>query len=399
MSELAEVAAGAAAPARSPARPWVTSLRRQRRWRAWLVIALVIIAGGTIIALLQRPPANAYLNPDSTGPTGTHALADVLTKLGHNVVITGSAQSAIGSAAAGSTLVVTSPDYLTGQQLAALGRTPADVLLVEPTAIALKDIAPSVELIGSAEPVLVTQPHCGLRAATLAGSAYMGGENLLVVTPEKSLQECYSSTSGPTLVQFQAHGRLVTVLGTGAPLTNADLASEGNAALAINLLPTHTVVWLTPPVAPLPAASAAQKTFFGLVPLAAYLVLAQLAAALLLTIAWRARRLGPLVAEPLPVVVRASETVEGHGRLYEARHTRDKAAEVLRAAALGKLTRAAGLPRGADSAAVVTALAERSSLGEARITELLYGPAPETDRALLALARDLDELEHEVTTT
>jgi hypothetical protein len=399
VSGLADVAVSKAAAAASQTRPAAAGVRAQRGWRSWLVIALIVVAGGSIIALLQRPPANAYLNPDSTAPTGTHALADVLTKLGHDVVMTGSVHAALGSARAGSTLVVTSPDYLTGQQLAALSRTPADVMLVEPTAVSLADIAPPVELIGSAEPVVVTQPHCGLRAAMLAGGADMGAENLLVDTPAGSLQECYSSTSGPTLVQLAVHGRLVTVLGTGAPLTNADLASQGNAALAINLLPTRTIIWLTPPVAPQAATSTGAKTLFGLVPLAVYLVLAQLAAALLLTIAWRARRLGPLVAEPLPVVVRASETVEGHGRLYEARHTRGKAAQALRAAALGRLSRVVGLPRASDPAAVVTALAQRSSLGEARLTELLYGPAPETGRALLALARDLDDLEREVSTT
>lgn len=398
MSGLADLAVSKATPPASQARPATAGVRARRGWQSWLVIALIVVAGGAIIALLQRPPANAYLNPDSTAPAGTHALADVLTKLGHDVVTTGSARTALGSAKAGSTLVVTSPDYLTGQQLAAIGRAPADVVLVEPTAISLADIAPPAELIGSAEPVLVTQPHCSLRAAMLAGSADMGGENLLVDTPARSLRECYSSTSGPTLVQLAVHGRLVTVLGTGAPLTNADLAGQGNAALAINLLPTRTIVWLTPPVAPQAAARTGAKTLFGLVPLAAYLVLAQLAAALLLTIAWRGRRLGPLVAEPLPVVVRASETVEGHGRLYEARHAHGKAAHALRAAALGRLSRAAGLPRAADSAAIVAALAQRSSLGEARLTELLYGPAPETDRALLALARDLDELEREVRT-
>src|SRR5699024_12598639 len=31
---------------------------------------------------------------------------------------------------------------------------------------------------------------------------------------------------------------------------------------------------------------------------------------------WRGRRLGPVVSEPLPVVVRATETLRGRGRVY-----------------------------------------------------------------------------------
>jgi hypothetical protein len=98
----------------------------------------------------------------------------------------------------------------------------------------------------------------------------------------------------------------------------------------------------------------------------------------------------------LPVVVRASETTEGHGRLYQARHARGRAADALRTALLSRVTRAVGLPHGASPEAVAAALARHSAFSEARISALLYGSAPGTDQALLALARDLDELEREV---
>jgi hypothetical protein len=215
--------------------------------------------------------------------------------------------------------------------------------------------------------------------------------------PATAVQRCYTSTSGPTLVQLKARGRTVTVLGTGAPLTNARLASEGNAALAINLLPSHRIVWLVPAVVAVAAATArGPRTFTSLLPLAVYLVTIQLAVAAVLAAAWRARRLGQLVTEPLPVVVRAAETTEGHGRLYQSRHARGQAAEALRSALLSRLERAAGLPPGAGQESVVAAVAQRTGGGASQLAELLYGPAPGTDQALVALARDLDELEREV---
>ncbi len=57
----------------------------------------------------------------------------------------------------------------------------------------------------------------------------------------------------------------------------------------------------------------------------------QLALIGLLVAFWRGRRLGPVVSEPLPVVVRAAEVVEGHGRLYLRAAARDRAAAALRA--------------------------------------------------------------------
>jgi hypothetical protein len=361
------------------------------------VVALASVG----IALLQRPPANQYLSPDSTGANGTHALTDVLTELGHQVVVGTSASAAAAADRAGSTLVVTSPQYLSATELAVLARSRADVLLVEPDSAALRQFAPGVTLApGSAGPVRITRPDCTLAAARLAGTADLGGLAFRVHSPAAAGQQCYVTASGPALVQVRAGARLVTVLGTGAPLTNALLGSEGNAALAINLLAGHRIVWLVPPVAAVAATAAGQpKSFTELVPLTAYLVVAQLAVALLVTMIWRARRLGPLIAEPLPVVVRASETIEGHGRLYQSRHARAQAADGLRTAARARIAAAAGLPAGAAPGAVSAAAAGRTAHPQARITELLYGPQPDSDRALVMLARDLDELEREAGTT
>jgi hypothetical protein len=379
---------------------WAQASARWRRWRSWLIVALIVLLGGTAIAVLHRQPENQYLNPGVVTADGAHALADVLTGLGHQVITATSVPAAARAATRGSTLVITSPRFLSGADLSALARVRASVLLVQPDPASLAAIAAPVGLFGSSEPVVVTAPECDLRAATLAGPADMGGENLLVRTLSAADQQCYTSTSGPTLVQLRARGRTVTVLGTGAPLTNAKLARQGNAALAINLLPSHRIVWLVPAVVAVAApVTAGPRSFTSLVPLAAYLVAIQLALAVLLAVAWRARRLGQLVAEPLPVVVRAAETTEGHGRLYESRHARGQAADALRSALLGRVKRAVGLPHGADQEAVVAALAQRSATGAAQISVWLYGPAPRTDQALMALAHDLDELEREVGTT
>ena len=70
---------------------------------------------------------------------------------------------------------------------------------------------------------------------------------------------------------------------------------------------------------------------------------------MLLVALWRGRRIGPLVAEELPVVVRASETVEGRGRLYRSRRARDRAAQALRTATLQRMLPRLGL--GADTSA------------------------------------------------
>ena len=118
--------------------------------------------------------------------------------------------------------------------------------------------------------------------------------------------------------------------------------------------------------------------------------------AVLLLMLWRARRFGRLVREPLPVSVRASETVEGLGRLYRTARSRRRAADALRAAARSRIAPRLGLRRDDSATAVVEAVAVRTGRPAADLATLLYGAEPGDDAALVALADQLDALEAEV---
>ena len=174
--------------------------------------------------------------------------------------------------------------------------------------------------MAGADEVRPVRPGCTLASATVAGDAAMGGVLMQVRSAAEAAGtgaaagQCYPVDGHPSLVRYRAAGRTVTLLGSGVPLTNAALAQRGNAALALNLLRgSPRLVWLVP--SPPAVTAAGQKSLFQEIPGPAYLVTVQLFVAAGLAALWRTRRLGPLVAEPLPVVVRASETVEGHGRL------------------------------------------------------------------------------------
>lgn len=376
---------------------------RWRRWRTPAGIgAFVLLAVIAIAVLRPSTPVTGYLSPQGTDAFGARALADIVAARGHRVQAVTTVSAAVSAAQPGTTLVVTSPYLLTRAQARALGRTRADLVIIEPDQTTLDILAPRLALDGGGS-ITTLAPACPLAAAMLAGPASMGGPGLRVSGPNlggsagPGVAQCYRQNGRPTLVQFRSAGRLVTVLSTGAPLANTYLAHQGNAALAINLLSgAGPVVWLVPEIPAGGTPAGPPKSFTSLVPLTAYLVAAQLGVALLLTALWRARRLGPLVPEPLPVVVRASETVEGHARLYQSRRARDRVAATLRAAAVGRLMPAVGLPASAAPGAVTAALAARSALDESQVANLLYGAVPASDAALVTLASDLDALEGEV---
>jgi hypothetical protein len=307
-------------------------------------------------------------------------------------------------------LIITSPYLLRPAQLGTLARLPGNLVVVEPDSAVLAALsgpaarapgssaAPRVTVAGADE-VRPVRPGCSLASATVAGDAAMGGVLMQVRSAAEAAAagQCYPVDGHPSLVRYQAAGRTVTLLGSGVPLTNAALAQRGNAALALNLLRgSPRLVWLVP--SPPAVTAAGQKSLFQEIPGPAYLVTVQLFVAAGLAALWRTRRLGPLVAEPLPVVVRASETVEGHGRLYRSRRSRGRAAEVLRDAARHRITGRLALPAGADAGAVCAAVAALTGREPGAVQAILYGPAPRDDAALVALGRDIDALEGEVRT-
>jgi hypothetical protein len=401
------------------------------KWRLPLVLVGVILLCGTLIALLElsNAPATGYLDPASTATTGAHAITDILTARGDTVTrastpaaaeaevqasVQASAQAPAGSAANGTsgvTLVVTNTGLLTGRQLAGLARGPGDRILIGPDQAALAALAPGVTWHGTG-PVQARPPGCALAAARLAGSADMGGGQFATRPAPRPRRHrspragtgvpalCYPSGGFASLVRYTAAGRVITVLGSGNAFTNGSLAKLGNAALALNLLSGPSrIVWLVPgPQPPATAPPGGQQSLLSLIPLPAYLVAIQLAVAVVLAAIWRSRRLGPLVPEPLPVVVRASETVEGHAGLYRSRRARGRAAAALRTAMLDRTRPALGLPQDAGAADVVAAFSARSGSGPDRIEAMLFGPAPRDDAALVALADNLDALEREVRT-
>jgi hypothetical protein len=168
----------------------------------------------------------------------------------------------------------------------------------------------------------------------------------------------------------------------------------------MNLLAaTPRIVWLVPgPPAVLAAPAHGGRPLGSLIPAPVYYVAIQLGIVVLLTAAWRMRRLGPLVAEPLPVTVRACETVEGHGRLYRSRRARDRAAAALRGAALRRIAVRLGLPPGTPPRVISQELASRTGRGADEIEAILFGAVPADDAALVRLAAGLDVLEGQVLT-
>lgn len=365
----------------------------RRMWRAGRVpalIALLVLLTGVAIAAAGSQTDSGRLDPRAVDDSGSRAVAQLLREQGVQVDLVRSNEEAAAAGAA-ATLLVAFPDRLTDAQLGALRRGPADLVLLAPGNDVLRALAPGVQR-GPAVNVQTREAGCQLPAARAAGRADTGGDTYRVAG---TVTRCFAAEPGPTVVQVQSQGRTVTVLGASTLLTNDAIDDAGNAALALGLLGARPrLVWFLPSLAELPAGG--EQSFTELIPRGWLWGAAQLGIAVALLALWRARRLGPVVAEPLPVVVRAAEAVEGRSRLYRRAGATGRAAEQLRTAARRRLLPMLGMPRRSAPAAIVDAVAARTGRAGADVGVLLYGAAPVGDAELVRLADALDAVLKEV---
>ncbi|WP_248961767.1 DUF4350 domain-containing protein [Sphaerisporangium perillae] len=391
MTLTAPPPAATSAPAPSmSASPTARSMWRGSR--GVILLGLIVVLVAALTALLTGTSTEGRrLDPADATLTGGKALAQILQRRGVRVERVSTVEDVVRLDGPGSLLLVSDTSFLDPVDFTRLSRTQAHRLIVGAVP-GLEVLAPGVAPAGAAAP-RSREPRCDLPAAVRAGSAYLGGT---AFTGPRGSIGCYPGSEGPSLV-VSPGARTVTVVGDGAFMTNQRLAEDGNAALAINLAGVRPVlIWLVPPDLPQVTPGSGRASAGDLIPAGIPWAVLQLGIAVLVVAFWRGRRLGPVVVERLPVVVRAAETVEGRGRLYRARRARDRASATLRAACVSRLTPRLGLSGDATPNEIIAATALRTGQDAVWVRSVMYGPIPADDAGLIALAGHLDTLERQV---
>jgi hypothetical protein len=371
----------------------------------------MIVVVALVGAVLVNSQTRGFLDPRAVDPAGSRALAVLLDQDGADIRRETDAARVSAGLRADDTLLVAFPDRLDRRTARSLAASGADLVLIASGrpqdwvdgverrrgGAAAEDDDPAGAGSGTEG---VRAPACSLPAAAAAGLAEVADVSYAAARPPGGdALLCYADDGLAGLaVIVDGAGRRTSLLGDPRPLTNDRLDEEGNAALALGLLGTEgRLVWLLSPVtAGSPQAAA---SLLELVPPGLWWVFGQLAVVVALAAIWRARRLGPVVPEPLPVVVRAAEATEGRARLYRRFRAAERAGQALREATRTRLGLRLGLPRAVPREVLVEAAAQRAGRGPAEVDALLHGgAAPErlTDAGLVRLADALDTLEGEV---
>ena len=362
------------------------TVARTRRW-----LPFVLVAAGIAVAVLLaggggNDTGRAY-DPTSTSPTGTKALVDTLRELDVDVSVDAGSPNSHTTA-----LLVLVDGMSDAQRLAISSWVGAGGTLV------VADRGSPLNPYRTARPTILglvqrdLSRGCDVPALRQVGHVLVPQAALLVPRPPGA--GCFTSGSGAWLVtEPQGRGNLV-VLGGADPFTNETLGQADNGLLAVTLLAPTKAAHVQ--VLPLPAPGGGRKSLTDLVASNVKQALLQLGVAFVIYAVWRARRLGRPVVESQPVEIPGSELVNAVGRLFQRAHARGRAADVVRDRTRRSLAARLGLPADASVDDVAGAAAARAGRSPDEVRAVLGGPEPDDERALLALAQELETLNREV---
>lgn len=366
-----------------------------RRHRVLVIIGTLFIAMIAVqaVALFAAPADRERLSVRNAAPDGGMALAHVLERQGVKVTATSTLQETVDAFLnAGGEATVFLYDrngYLDAGQLEELSEGVGELVLAAPRTQTLSALTDEIRHAGVLPDSLKTVgPECSVPDAIAAGAITTTGS--FVYTAR---EVCYKGGHNSGIYARSADGR-ITVIGSASILGNGQLDKEGNAALALRTLgKSPELIWFLPAVSEVRTGSDG-PTINDLVPPWTSFLGLWLAVTAFAAVLWRGRRHGPLVAEPLPVVVKASETVEGRARLYQDSRAIGVAADCLRAGSLARLAHHFRLGPEASVDSVIDAIERRfGNNGEAR--RILKGIRPSNDGELVRWAQQLDHLEKE----
>lgn len=369
---------------------------RLRRWRSLIVIIISVLVVG-VLSMLIRPTGNTIpLHPQNSEETGAMALTQILKERGVQVQTTGSVSSAVSQADANTTVFVYDAYFVDTSRYSDIVAAGANLVVVEPSVQTLRSLDLDLA-IGNQEfsqnPSELVTAQCDDPDAQAANAIPVGSRGF-VASADSDAIVCFApETTGPFATSADGKVRLFSEPNA---LMNENLATAGNAALAIRALgEKENVVWLIPSRSQGEVGAEAPSMMDFLPPW--FGTIMALAVAIVVFLAfWRGRRMGRLVTEPLPVVVRAAESTIGLGRMYRRSSEIGHAAQALRAGTALRCAQRLGVAPTAPGTAIASAVAHAINRPYEEIADLFLGSPPTNEAGLIALAQMLDRLESEV---
>lgn len=368
---------------------WVT------RRGAVLVALLLVLAVGVGWVLVRLTASNDIrYDPANPGARGAEAVASVLADQGVRVHRVSAIPEAIRRGGdAQTSVLVSDPRSVSAQRLRELAagvRGAARLILVAPSS---EQLAEAFDLPDDATyfPGPTASGECDLGW----GQDLSMPANSTGYTAPADAASCFTDSGYSAAYEAPANGShpALLVLGSSRILANSSMKLGDNAAIGLRALGQNPqLVWVSGTFDPNSTTAQEDSPWPTWLSPALWL----LAAATVLLMLWRGRRLGRLVSEPLPVIVPANETTVARGQLYRRARDTTRTAQVLRSATRTRLRGFLGLPPGTPDVELVRRVAAQTGRSDHEVGALLgTDPHPMDEHSLSTLAQELSALERQ----
>jgi hypothetical protein len=376
--------------------------RKRPRLLIPVIVALLVVASALTVTVLTGDSQHntGDLDPANPGFTGAQGLAHVLSDHGIMVIVVRSQRELLDqSVDSATTVAITGTSKLSGRtaQVALAHAAPAaSLVLLDPD----NEVTTGMRLPVSSHRTDLTDVTAGCQGTAVGADFRLAQADLAYVPAAdgSAATTCFTDKvdGGGAMLTLPATGGRppVTLLGDESLITNGAILESDNAGIALRLLGgTDRLIWYVPSMDDITATDSSSRS---ITPAWFQSGLVLGTSAVVLLCLWRGRRLGRLVSEPLPVIVRAVETTESRGRMYRRSRDRTRALAVLQQATLKRLASSLGLSATSPVSSVAAASAAVSRREYLDVLRLLESPAAHDDSSLLQLANTLLTLEKEV---
>jgi hypothetical protein len=239
---------------------------------------------------------------------------------------------------------------------------------------------------GSYGTTLERSPMCIIPETAGVTRVAVRGSDFNLRSPSPNAVSCFNESNRSYVTRVRTGRGEVVVLGGMSSMINANLSRVDNALFAHQLLASEGPVVFGPPI----GSGTAPRGVWAALPTPAKFVVIQLGFAFLIFALVRGRRLGRPVTEEPASPIPAGELVNARADLLRQARTTSFTIGLLQKRAARRLAKRIGVSSEVD-VETLARLVGRSSAESERLKRLLESPVPESDEALVEMARELEE--------
>lgn len=361
--------------------------------RFWFGLLLVLVL--VLILIAGTGGDGTPYDPRSYEPNGTRGIVEVVERLGGSVDI----ESSVPGDSVDTAVVFR--DRLSTRDREAVGawvESGGTLVVADPFS---PFIAREPSLLTQGFELTIRPDQCSIDALALAGEVPV--ENALRFEVQPDDGSCFGDGVEAFIVTLTVGQGEVVLVGGQELFTNERLDDDDAATVAVNVIAPDPDGIQVGVLAPSVLVDEEPQSVTELISARVQNAVFMAAAAFLLYALYRARRLGAVVDEPLPVPIRSSELVLRSGHLEHRAGDASSSAAVLRGDLLGRLRTSLRLaiPATATSAdeSALDELAAHPEIGaHASRADLhvAFTAAVTGDDQLVTVAQALAELDREV---